>query len=191
MSWYASKKNVYEWALAQDGLRHWMAKADYPELWRVIEKQRLGRVGVGLLKILWERRLRVDSSEMTNAVTKQQLSDALRCTAAHIADAVNRINDLVVKGAREGTFARQFGLVWRNQFGVGIHPGFSDLGAARAMSEKQIAGTTKRWRQNVEIVNEAEQEQTIARDEIEKFNRLSPEERRRLLSLVGEAGVRA
>lgn len=186
--WY-HKRNLYEWAESEGGLSAHIKAHDYPTLWRQVQKRRLSRVAIGVLKILFEHGPNEPLHPMTRAVTKRELADRLGATSKCIADAINRINDLVVQGACEGSLAKQWGLIWRNNYGVGIHPGLDDLQRAKAMSEKQIASQTATWRQNARIADEArsDEEQAFAR----QIAAMPPEQRRALMRAVQSAAATA
>lgn len=182
--WY-HKKNLYNWAESEGGMAAHLSTEDYPSLWAQVKKRRLSRTALGVLKILFEHGPNEPMNPMTRAVTKRELADRLGVQSDCIADAVNRINTLVVQGAREGTIAKQWGLIWRNHFGVGIHPGLDDLERAKSISAKQIAGQTATWSRNAKIAAEAKA------DEAQAFARqiaaMSPEQRRALMQAVRQS----
>lgn len=204
MSYYTNKSALYGWTDAIDGLRQYLRPEEHPALWSQIKSRRLGRVPLALLKILLERRVSSEQSEaFTNAVKTRDLSDVIRCNAGSIADAANRINELIVRGVtgrleseaptNRLAFMRDFGLVMRNQYGITIWPGLVDVRAAIDMSRQQIAGVTKTWRQNERIAKEARQEEADRRapnaDEIERFNRMTPDERREFFAAAARTAT--
>lgn len=185
MSWYASKKNVYEWATSKEGLAVHLPPRDYDKVHKAVRNKRLSRVALGMLKILFEHGANEPKHPFTRAVTKRELADRLQCKSDAIADAVNRINALVVEGAREGTMGKQWGLIWRNDCGVGIHPGVGDIDRARLMSDQQIEGSARVWTQNKKTAEEAAPEETAAL--VAQIERMTPEQRRQLIAMAARA----
>lgn len=186
MSWY-HKSNCYEWAQSAEGLAVHLPPRDYSAVHKAVRNRRLSRVALGLLKILYEHGANDPKHPFTRAVTKRELADRLGCTAGSIADAVNRINALVVESAAAGTMGKQWGLIWRNDCGVGIHPGIGDIQRAKDMSDKQIDGSTRTWTQNKKTADEAAPEETAAL--VAQIERLSPEQRRDLIQMAARADV--
>lgn len=189
MSYYLAFDRLKEWALSPTGLKLHLDKDDYSFLYDAITDGRLRRIPVAMLKVLYERDTgspgSTPTASMSRAVTKEEMASIVCCHASAVRKNANRINAIVVRGAAPGTWAKRFGLIWRNEYGIGIHLGLIDAQAARNMSTTQIAQVTKAHRQNLAIVDEAEGESTQIEEQRRKFDSLSPSQRARLLHSVG------
>lgn len=187
VGWY-HKSNLFNWAQGSEGLAVHLPPRDYPTLHHAVAHNRLSRVALGVLKILFEHDAIEPKTPFTRAIKKQELAARLNCASGAISDAVNRINRLVVEGAAEGTLARQWGLIWRNDCGVGIHPGLGDLESAKLISEKQIQGQTRTWSQNKRIAEESpgvDEKAEIMR----QIDRMTPDQRRAMLHSVTQSAA--